>query len=722
LKLCIIFVGLAVASLVLDTVVTATLLRRVGEVRTLDAVEIPAGARKAVLLPGALDARWYAMHAAKALRTGQIRIRETDRDDAPDGREVHWSSLLVWLLAISGWLMGISSGRPPWEEVQHATLMLGPLTFLLGAGGFALMVGRRYGPVWGGFSLAVLATSFPFFDMFRAGEVDHHGLAALAAMGSVFALAAGGVGWRSGGSKPRGGWYSLSGVLGAAGIWLSASTVLPVLALAGAAAFLMPLVVRAGGKGLVSEAAMWWRWGVWGGGVSFALYLMEYFPFHMGVRFEVNHPLYAAAWIGGAWILTRWASALAAVRGIPCRQSPGPAMRGPVRMAWLAVAVVAVAAPVAAIVLWKSKVFAPADPFLMALHSGYIREFAPALEAWSGDGFWAKVADVFWWPALALALAGTAFVRRRHLKPGALLPVGFVFFVALGIQIEALLQIRWMGLALGLWVVAGLVAADAVAASLGAAPLPRIVKWGFAVWVVVGLIALPVSSVRSLLALHGESGRQMPRLFAPTLLLRDIAHRIARESPGERPIVLADPTTSTDLVFYGNHRVLGSLYWENRRGLLRASAIFASPDEHTAKERLAAAGVRYLVLPSWDAFFDLTAYQTLLEADGGQKPGSPPFLASVLSGDSHPHWLRPIPYPIPEAFGLDDTQVAIFEFLPNQSPFDALRARGIYHFEMGEYERSMACLEEAHGMQPENTEVAGWVDALRRKLGKETKP
>jgi hypothetical protein len=702
-----VLLGLAFASLVLDTYVTGTLLRRVAEVHTLDVAEAPPGTRTAILLPGALDARWYAMHAGKVLREGALRVRATDRDNAPDGREVHWSSLLVWVLAGLGSLFAAVSGQPVFHEVQRATLMVGPLTFLLGAGGFAMMAGRRYGIVWGGFAFAALATSFPFFDMFRVGEADHHGLAALAAMGSVLALAAGGAGWR----RPGGGWYALSGVLGAAGMWLSASTVAPVLALAGGAIFLVPLGFRVVKRGGGIEAVGLWHWGVWGAGSSLVFYLLEYFPFHTGMRLEVNHPLYAAAWLGGAWILARWVSTMAAARGVPCPDSPGASLSRAVRAAYLALAGVAVAAPIVVVAVWKSSVFAPADPFLLALHSGYIREFAPAWKAGFSPG---RAADTLWWPALALALAAAAVLHRRSLKPGTLAPVGLVVFVAMGIQIEAVMQIRWSGLAVGLWVVATLVAVDAVRG--GAPPLPRMLRIGFAVWAAMGLLSLPVSSIRSLVALHSESGDQMPRLFASTLLLRDIAHRIVRDTPGERPVVLADPTTSTDLAFYGNLRVLGTLYWENRRGLARASAIFAGTDADAVKDLIADVGIRYIVLPSWDSFFDLTAHQRLLEAAGHPRPEKPPFLAGVIQGHARPDWLRPIPYPIPEAFGLEDARVAIYEFLPGQSPFDALRARGIYHFEMGEHGAALACLEEAHGMRPEDEEVAGWVTALRQKL------
>jgi hypothetical protein len=128
------FVAAAVFSLALvwlDTRVTAELLERVAAVATLDAAQLAAPVaadareRSGALLPGALDAKWYAIHAESLLRGEAWRIRSTSLDNAPHGREVHWASLLVWGLA--GWarLLSWFSGRPVVDEVQYAALSFG---------------------------------------------------------------------------------------------------------------------------------------------------------------------------------------------------------------------------------------------------------------------------------------------------------------------------------------------------------------------------------------------------------------------------------------------------------------------------------------------------------------------------------------------------------------------------------------------------------------------
>lgn len=48
---------------------------------------------------------------------------------------------------------------------------------------------------------------------------------------------------------------------------------------------------------------LWRTWGRVGAGVSLLFYVIEYFPNHMGMRLEVNHPLYALAWLSGGEFL-----------------------------------------------------------------------------------------------------------------------------------------------------------------------------------------------------------------------------------------------------------------------------------------------------------------------------------------------------------------------------------------------------------------------------------
>jgi hypothetical protein len=155
-----------------------------------------------------------------------------------------------------------------------------------------------------------------------------------------------------------------------------------------------------------------------------------------------------------------------------------------------------------------------------------------------------------------------------------------------------------------------------------------------------------------------DLSHNLPRTLVPSILLRDIAHRLVEANPRRSPTVLSDPTSSTELAYYGGLRTIGTLYWENREGLKRAAAIFSNPTAEGTHSLLLEAGVTHIVLPSWDDFSDLSAYRRLLGASDTS------YLERVLAENTKPPWLREYPYPIPESFGIPEERVRVFEVLP----------------------------------------------------------
>jgi hypothetical protein len=561
LVLLVVFVALALFSVAVDSWSTASLLRKVASVVTSDVAEgsapVHPGAceRSSVLLHSALDARWYVIHAETLLRTGAWRVRSTDLDNAPDGREVHWSSALVWAIVALAHLLSWFSGNPPLAEAQNAPFFLGPFLFVPSAALLAWLAGRRFGPAVAGFLVLLMATSFPIYDMFRAGEADHHGIATVLAMASVLSLVLGGAGVaRREGKMPApasnggDGWFAMSGVFGATGMWISASTLIPVLAACGIGVVLAMAAARFSRKSLEMRPEVWWRWSLWGCGASLFFYLVEYFPFHMGWRLEVNHPLFAFAWLGGGFLLSRLGAKLAGGRFV---ETGG---------GWVFVflAGCAVVAPVVVLRVFSTGVFVVADRFLLLLHSEYIREFAHAWVAYVGPDFLSKFADVFWWAVFAIAGLAVVVVKRGVI-PASWRPQWVLLFtVTLLLQVEALVQIRWAGLSVGLWVLCVTWLAGLHGIEKTALRLPRPVVAAFLVWAVLGVAGFPLFSIRAVAALKKDT-KTLPKMMVPTILLRDIAHRIAEASPDRLPVVLSDPTSSTDLAFYGGVRVVGTL-------------------------------------------------------------------------------------------------------------------------------------------------------------------
>jgi len=703
----------------LDVRATIEMLERAAAVVTLDEEQhqtlIVAGARErsGALLLGALDAKWYIIHTEAFLSGESWRIRSTKLDNAPYGREVHWASFLIWALA--GWatLLSWFSGSQAVEEVQRAALSFGPVSFVVVAAAFATLVWRKFGPTTAGVAFVLVATASPVYNMFRAGEVDHHGFAALFCMACVFCLVAGGAGFAPTGSPSSNRWFIASGVFGGLALWVSASTTIPVIAACGLGALFALLVLRCGDRGILVRPQVWWVWALAGAGTSLACYLVEYFPSALSWRLEVNHPLFALAWLGGGWTLALLSAWSAGRRDLTVQlRMPWP--RGAVfTTGILALALLAVMVPLLVIRLAGSSVFAVSDPFLLRLHSDYIREFAPAWVAHAGPGWIGKLFNLAWWPALSAILIGVLFHRRSSLPvfvgPSLAVPAT----VAVVAQAEALWQVRWTGLAMGLWIVF-LVSALGLLLGPGQAAWPgRRGRWAIAILFFLGLLPAIWATAGSYFALRDGGSSNHPKSLAPSLLLRDIAHRLIRAYPDRIPVVLADATSSTELAFYGGIPVIGTLYWENNVGLQRAARIFSAREEDELHQSLAAAGVGFIVLPTWNPFADPSAYRPLLQAGGEDIGPGRPFLTQVIAGEARPDWLRPVHYPIPPAFGLAGEQVRIFEFVPDQTPFAARRARGLYEFERGDYAAAVKEFEAALALQSDD-EIRSWLPALRQ--------
>jgi len=705
----VLFLALAALILAIDAWSTAKLLEKATAIATDttpgDISQTASREHDAVLLPSALDARWYVIHAEEMLRTGSWRIRSTNLDNAPYGREVHWSGLIPWVLVALASVSGFFLDRPAIDLVQWMPYGLGLLLFCAGSAVLFSGYGRKLG--WGiaGLTVLILASYFSFFDMFRAGEADHHGAASYLCLIGVTFLVLGGAGTSARGSKVREkaarGWFAISGISLASALWVSASTAVPILGAVGLGALLGIFLARQGGWETTTR--LWWTWAVWGASVSIAFYLIEYFPFHLGWRLEVNHPIYAFAWLAGGWILYRvgvW------------RSRPPAFCWSRAEILWGGVALAAVTLPALMIAIGKAQFFAPGDRFLYFLHALHIREFAPLWKGTASQDY-RGVLEVLWWPAFATAIAVFLLLRGgipANWRAGLLL----LFVVCLVASVEAAWQVRWLGLATGLWIGTTGVILALLLADLARKTTSFWVEAGVGILIFWGIASAPLDSLSTLAML--SSGNQFPKAIAPTLLLRDIGHRIARVAGDRIPTVLSDFTSSSDLAFFGGVKVLGTLYWENAEGLKRAARIFSKTTEEGTIAALNEAGINFLVVPSWDGFSDMSAYGDLLRRGGEAASTEPSYLARLVRGEVKPDWARPIPYPIPQSFGLPHIGVAIFEILPGRTRFAALRSEGIDAFEAGNWKAALKAFEQSLEIDPQNAEVKAWAEALRTRL------
>jgi hypothetical protein len=655
-------------------------------------VSVSPGTREeSLILPhSSIDARWWVIHARQMLREGEWRIRSTALDNAPEGREVHWSSLLLWVLSGLAWIRSIGTGQPAWHFTADAALAVGPLLMAVFFLGLVLVARRTFGLVPALLYLLALLTSNAVLRTFQLGEADHHGIVLALASGSVLCLLAGGSGFAKKGDLVAEWWFATAGLLGAAALWVSASTALPILAATGLGGLVAGCLRSNATAQAPLRPRLWLHWAGWGCAGSIGFYLLEYFPRHMGLRLEVNHPLYAMAWLGGGWILQRVLQATLDGR-FPVRR-PGDWVKA-------GLCVAAVAAPVVMIVLGGEWFFWVSDDFLLALHKEYILEFQSlaGLAAAKNAG-WIEPVIAHVWVWIALGAASVLWVWGPR-DPSFRAAILLLLPPTVVMQSLALVQVRWGSASASLWALW----IPVISAALLRLPLGQPQR----LWLLAGIVLAPwVALLLGPLPIAAASNKfEKTCLDAPlaeetggNLLVRDIAHRLIQSSPSTIPTVLTGPNTSTELVFHSGLRTLGTLYWENMHGLKGAAAIFAATTRDEARRLLEEAGVTHIVVPSWSNFG--AAYADLLAKAEGMDQAEPSYLSGVLESEDFPVWLRPFAYPIPTASGIDSQSVRIIAFLPGQNLFESWFHRGIYHMESGQPFKARAAFEQARAIRP----------------------
>ncbi|MEO8205109.1 MAG: hypothetical protein ABI615_02940 [Chthoniobacterales bacterium] len=661
-------------------------------------VAISPGAheRNQIIPTSGIDGKWWVMHTEQMLREGTWRVRHTDLDNNPAGREVHWSSGLMWLLVAMSWVIHLGTMQPMVECVPCASLFAGPVMLIVGLVFYGLILASRYGWKTGAVGVLFFSTSFPVFEYFRLGDCDHHGLVGWFAMIGVLCLAAGGAGCiapKNGGSKAgenfklqtAGRWFITSGIAGAAALWVSAATQIPIL-LGTALGAVMAGFVSVHWQYETLRPELWRLWGRAGCLASLFFYALEYFPFHMGWRLEVNHPVYALAWLGGSEILYRLLRKKTGQRFVESSFSD-----------WFIVSasIVLLLVPPLLIAFGSAQVFWVADRFLLTLHNEHIREFKPFFVAIQNSNIPLMLAHGLIWPALGVAGLVVLFLRRS-VSAQWVAPLILTIAPCLVMLALAMKQIRWIGIALGLWtLLATLIVAMCMRREL-ARPLPRWSVWGFCCIALIPIALHPALALGTWAASQ-HSPEKLPKDILPNVVARDVVHRLIEANPHRMPVVLSGPTTATELAYYGGAHVLGTLYWENMPGLKAAAHIFSATTASEAKASLAEHKVNYVLLFSWDEFSK--DYENLLAIEAGKDSSEVPademFVTRLLKGTEIPQWVRPLYYPIPPQFELEGETVRLFEIVPDQTLFDSYLNRAIYHLDSGELNRAEEMLSKA---------------------------
>ncbi|HSJ23653.1 MAG TPA: hypothetical protein VK929_03140 [Longimicrobiales bacterium] len=460
--------ALALAFLAVDS---AHRLRSIGLLSTLRITDAPAPAadpmsptgyearqHRLVLPPAGTDGYHWIMQTERMLAGDGLRIRHSEVDNAPDGREVHWSSPLRW------WLGGLALVRKAThphltharalEQVAPAAgaMLLAALLLIL-----TPLIARWFGaPAAAVFVLAWVGV-FPLYEAFMVGIVDHHGMLAVCCFLGLVLPVRGGSGWLEDGRSPHRvrRWFAVAGVVSGVGLWISAAVMLPVIIATGVAGVLAAALTRPeapGGAGprraLMPD--LWRVWGVAGAATAFTAWLVEYFPGDMGMRLEVNHPLYALAWIAGADLTSRLAGWLGESRtkAVPGAGGGGedgpPGFRDFLRRhgRWVLPELGVLLAVPGIVLATGAATFGLADPFLRGLHHQFIAEFqtlpshltgASALHIVQGTG----LLPLALLPLAALVLKASGSRAGMRVLGSAMVLAGLAFVHALAVPVAA---------------------------------------------------------------------------------------------------------------------------------------------------------------------------------------------------------------------------------------------------------------------------------------------
>jgi hypothetical protein len=176
---------------------------------------------------------------------------------------------------------------------------------------------------------------------------------------------------------------------------------------------------------------------------------------------------------------------------------------------------------------------------------------------------------------------------------------------------------------------------------------------------------------------------------AEALIERDLAHWLAKHAGGEGAVVFAPPRETASLSFYGGLRGLGTFGADNDEGMRATITLASVTTLPEAQILIQARQIRYIIIPSWDPFFDEYARLYLVKAQASRKS----ILIPELRRLNLPPWLRPVPCQILKIGGYEGQSVLVFEVVGEQSPAVAMSRLAEYLIEVGELDQATSAGE-----------------------------
>lgn len=590
------------------------------------------------------DSYYWLSYAQRIAAGEDWRIRYTRVDNYPEGREVHWSQVISWSMVVFGRVRASFTHEPMATAVEKASVAINPLLYAAAAAALLAALSRRFGVLPSSLFLAFLGSLPDTAWIFQALRPDHQGYHLVLGGISVVATLLGGMGFvgserseatswqlfrQPAASTERNAriWFAVGGLATGLGLWVSSLV---------ESFFIYPLVglfmvlagsispERLAAEGFSARPKLWRIWGWTAGVTSLVFYLIEYFPRHMGLRLEVNHPIYSLAAVAAGEAMAslselRWGGA-------------GSSRRATVFRALVALALAAT--PVLLIaggpIAWHHM----RDPQMWRMSEG-VQEFQPyntLVKTHRAFSFWAAYGVLPFVSALAALLLRSARMKVVQ-ETWVWITLGFAsFFMAAG-----LLQSRWMGFG---------GATMCLCAMISAHYLWTVVPWrgsSLKAWTGAGVAAAllvqpiyffsrPMGALqRDLLGKSVEEGLIVP------LILKRMACAL-KASPDRPKAVIATSDLAPPLIYFSGIPVVTSLYWENIGGMRKATRFFAATNFDEARAVAREIGATHVMIPSTGSaarFFYHIAHGNL---PVGRVEDT---VAARLLSEHFPSWIQP---------------------------------------------------------------------------------
>jgi hypothetical protein len=611
----------------------------------------------------AADAQMWVRHALGLVEGHSLQLRYTKIDNAPAGREVHWNSAWAWTIAGAGWINHLFTGQPLPTAVERATVWLTTTVLFILMVILSAWATRRAGAIAGVVVAVTMICHDRIFEGFFPSYVDHHGLLTVAVCGLTLGALFMGGGWWQESANPDGvsvlprspaaarSAAIFSALSGACGLWVSAASTIPPIAIVGVAGLLAILVQgrSAQQQGAVFDAKTWRVWGRVGAGASVVFYLIEYFPRHLGLRLEPNHPFHALAWFGAGELIAQIGE-----RWLAPREERWKELR---QLVWPLVALSVAPLTVA---IGGAKVFTLIDPFLATLHRDYIQEFLPMWKTLRAFDAKAILQSIVLTSFPLIGGIATLTYRRRET------PIVLWFVVIAGFFFTAMAwwQSRWLLNASGVQI--ALVLVLLVVWTGAFRPMWR---WVMAM-ALVGILFVPSALVRYAGGKADIAARRVSPKDAFGPLNRDIAAALRASQPEGEIVLLTSPNSSVGIGYYGRFKTLGTLYWENNDGLKAAAAVLGARSEAEAATLIRKHGITHIAILSEENF--ISQYYQLLHPGAPVEEMKKCFGLKLLLDRQVPQWLQMLPYKVPDDLASLKATVMLFKVNFKQNLAEAI--------------------------------------------------